>query len=167
MTSEQQVLWAWFCPANGEFPLLLKAVIVCACTRGDRMQSFLAELKRRHIYRVAAAYAVVAWVLLQLVNNLTPALKLPDWIATAIVVLLAIGFPLALLFCWIQHLTPANGPSQQAKTSKLDWILASSLAAVIVLIVYEQLAATPAARLQANIAAPTAKSASISIAVLP
>lgn len=42
------------------------------------MANFFAELKRRHIYRVAAAYAVVAWVLLQLVNNIAPALRLPD-----------------------------------------------------------------------------------------
>ena len=46
------------------------------------METFLAELKRRHIYRVAAAYAVVAWVLLQLVNNVEPILKLPDWAGT-------------------------------------------------------------------------------------
>ena len=45
------------------------------------MQAFLAELKRRHVYRVGAAYAVVAWVLLQLVNNVGPILELPAWIA--------------------------------------------------------------------------------------
>src|ERR1700694_1133116 len=46
---------------------------------GARMGNLFAELKRRHIYRVAAAYAVVAWVLLQVVNNLAPALRIPDW----------------------------------------------------------------------------------------
>ena len=53
------------------------------------MGNLFAELKRRHIYRVAAAYAVVAWVLLQLVNNLAPILKLPDWAGTLVLVLLA------------------------------------------------------------------------------
>jgi hypothetical protein len=43
------------------------------------MRHFFAGLKRRHIYRVAAAYAVVAWVLLQLVNNVPPVLDLPPW----------------------------------------------------------------------------------------
>ena len=43
------------------------------------MADLFAELKRRHIYRVAAAYAVVAWLLLQLVNNITPLMRLPDW----------------------------------------------------------------------------------------
>ena len=52
------------------------------------MGSFFAELKRRHIYRVAAAYPVVAWLLLQLFNNLTPILKLPDWAGTLVLVFL-------------------------------------------------------------------------------
>ena len=47
------------------------------------MGNLLAELKRRNIFRVGAAYAVVAWVLLQLVNNLTPALKLPQWASSS------------------------------------------------------------------------------------
>ncbi len=61
------------------------------------MGSFFAELKRRHIYRVAAAYAVVAWVLLQLVNNVAPVLDLPVWVARAFLLALVIGFPIKLL----------------------------------------------------------------------
>ena len=68
------------------------------------MGNFFAELKRRHIYRVAAAYAVVAWVLLQLFNNLTPIMKLPDWAGTLVLVLLAGGFPLAVFFAWMREL---------------------------------------------------------------
>ena len=56
------------------------------------MGAFFSELKRRHVYRVAAAYSVVAWVLLQLVNNLVPVLELPSWIARAMVLLLALWF---------------------------------------------------------------------------
>ena len=48
------------------------------------MANFFAELRRRHIYRVGAAYAVVAWLLLQFVNNVAPVLDLPPWIARAI-----------------------------------------------------------------------------------
>src|SRR5262245_62015621 len=102
------------------------------------MGSIFAELKRRQMFRAAAAYAVVAWVLLQLVNNLTPALKLPEWAATLVVVLIAVGFPIVLLFCWVQHL-PADGAAQQPKTNRLDWILVSGLAAVVLLIAYQQL----------------------------
>ena len=51
-------------------------------------RNFFAELKRRHIYRVAAAYAVVAWLVIQLVNNIAPLLKVPDWIGSAVLVVL-------------------------------------------------------------------------------
>src|SRR5436190_5042567 len=65
------------------------------------MTDFFAELKRRYIYRIAGAYALVAWVLLQLFNNLTPLLKVPDWTGTMLLVLLIGGFPVALVFAWI------------------------------------------------------------------
>jgi adenylate cyclase len=68
------------------------------------MAEFFAELKRRHIYRIAAAYAVVAWLLIQLYNNLTPMLKVPDWTGTLVLVLLIGGFPVALIFAWILEL---------------------------------------------------------------
>ncbi len=68
------------------------------------MADFFAELTRRHIYRIAAAYAVVAWLLIQLYNNLTPMLKVPDWTGTLVLVLLIGGFPVALIFAWILEL---------------------------------------------------------------
>jgi hypothetical protein len=68
------------------------------------MADFFEELKRRHIYRIAAAYAVVAWLLIQLYNNLTPMLKVPDWTGTLVLVLLIGGFPVALIFAWILEL---------------------------------------------------------------
>jgi hypothetical protein len=71
------------------------------------MANFLVELKRRHVYRVAAAYAVVAWVLLQLVNNIAPALRIPDWGISLVLVLLCVGFPIALIFAWTVELKAA------------------------------------------------------------
>jgi len=64
------------------------------------MGNFFAELKRRHMYRVAAAYAVVAWLLLQLYNNVAPILELPTWVGRAFLLFLVMGFPVALLFQW-------------------------------------------------------------------
>ena len=65
------------------------------------MANFFAELKRRHIYRVAAAYAVVAWVLLQLVNNVRRSwYRLPGR-ARASCCCCVVGFPVALLFAWV------------------------------------------------------------------
>jgi TolB-like protein len=134
------------------------------------MANFFAELKRRQMFRAAAAYAVVAWVLLQLINNLTPALRLPEWAAALVVVLIVVGFPIALLFCWIQHL-PADGAVRQ-KTNRVDWILVSGLAAVVLLIAYQQLAPNVVTTAQqsgvdASKAAANSPAGAISIAVLP
>ncbi|HET7161388.1 MAG TPA: hypothetical protein VFI32_01775, partial [Rhodanobacteraceae bacterium] len=60
-------------------------------------RGFWQELKRRHVYRVAAAYVVVGWVLIQVVTQVFPIFHLPDWIDQAIVLLILIGFPIALV----------------------------------------------------------------------
>src|SRR5947207_11233277 len=86
------------------------------------MTDFFAELKRRYIYRIAGAYALVAWVLLQLFNNLTPLLKVPDWTGTMLLVLLIGGFPVALVFAWIlDSKAPAiaGGTLLKSATAKL------------------------------------------------
>ena len=135
--------------------------------------NFFAELKRRHIYRVAAAYAVVAWVLLQLVNNVAPALRIPDWGIALVLVILLIGFPVALLFCWIQHIAPTDGAAPTAKMTRLDYALIGALGLVIGLVSYQQLAPAPGASRtqQAGVAAARATAAdagsAISVAVMP
>lgn len=68
--------------------------------------SFFAELKRRNVFRVAAAYAVVAWLLIEVSDTIFPRLGLPDWTVTFVIVLLLLGFPLALFFAWAYELTP-------------------------------------------------------------
>src|ERR1700680_4400746 len=98
------------------------------------MGNFFAELKRRHIYRVAAAYAVVAWVLLQLVNNVAPILDLPPWVARAFLLLLVIGFPAALFFAWMRDLAPADDATARATAGRLDWALMGALVVVIALV---------------------------------
>src|SRR5690348_17374710 len=62
--------------------------------------NFLEELKRRHVYRVAAAYAVVGWVLIQVVTQVFPVFALPSWSEQLIVLLILIGFPIALVLAW-------------------------------------------------------------------
>ena len=141
-----------------------------AGTRG--MADFFAELKRRHIYRVAAAYAVVAWVLLQIVNNIAPGLDLPNWAVTLVILLLAVGFPIALVFAWILELkAPAEDRAAlQTKNTKLDLALLGALAVVIAIFVYQQAAPTPgatAAQNQASEASAAPRPGAISVAVLP
>lgn len=67
---------------------------------------FLRELRRRHVFRVGAAYAVVAWVLVQVSHTVSPHLNLPSWWVTLVIVLTALGFPVALLLAWAYDITP-------------------------------------------------------------
>ncbi|MDQ3120105.1 MAG: hypothetical protein M3Q89_11150 [Verrucomicrobiota bacterium] len=71
-----------------------------------KVKSFLAELKRRKVYRVAIAYAVVAWLLVQIATQVFPFLQIPDWAVRLVIMLLALGFPVALLLAWAFDLTP-------------------------------------------------------------
>lgn len=59
--------------------------------------SFFAELKRRNVVKVAAAYAIVAWLLVQIADVFFPALQLPEWTVTLVAALLILGLPVALL----------------------------------------------------------------------
>ena len=70
--------------------------------------SFLAEIKRRKVFQVAAAYAVVAWLLIQIIDVVNDPLNLPARLDTVIIVLLAAGFPVALVLAWAFDLTPAG-----------------------------------------------------------
>lgn len=70
------------------------------------MKNFFAELKRRNVYKVAVAYAVVGWLVMQVASTVVPALHLPDAITTAVVMLTLLGFPIALVLAWAFELTP-------------------------------------------------------------
>ena len=68
--------------------------------------SLIEELKRRNVFRVGIAYLVLAWVLLQVTDVVVPILVLPDWVAKLVLLLLALGFPVVLIFAWAFELTP-------------------------------------------------------------
>jgi len=68
--------------------------------------SVLGELKRRRVFQVAVAYAVVAWLMAQVVDVVNDPLNLPGWFDTAIIVTLAVGFPIAIVLAWIFDVTP-------------------------------------------------------------
>jgi TolB-like protein len=67
---------------------------------------FFGELKRRNVYRVAAAYAVVAWLLIQITTQVFPFFEIPNWGVRLIVLIIVIGFPIALVLAWAFELTP-------------------------------------------------------------
>jgi hypothetical protein len=70
------------------------------------MASFLGEIKRRKVFQVAAVYAVVAWLTIQIVDVISEPLNLPDWLDTVVIILLAVGFPIAVILAWAFDLTP-------------------------------------------------------------
>ena len=67
--------------------------------------SFWEEIKRRKVGRVAVAYAVVAWLLVEIVVTVEAPLNLPGWMDTFVIVLVLVGFPLALILSWVFDLT--------------------------------------------------------------
>ena len=70
------------------------------------LPNFFAELKRRNVYKVAIAYAVVAWLLMQVASQIFPFFEIPSWGVRLVVLLLIIGFPIALILAWAFELTP-------------------------------------------------------------
>src|SRR6266496_1681281 len=69
-------------------------------------KNFFGELKRRNVYKVAIAYAVVAWLLMQLATQVFPFLEIPNWAIRLVIMLIVIGFPIALVIAWAFELTP-------------------------------------------------------------
>ncbi len=68
--------------------------------------NFFAELKRRNVYKVAVAYAVVGWLLVQVATQVFPFFEIPNWVVRLVVLAIVIGFPIALVIAWAFELTP-------------------------------------------------------------
>jgi membrane protein insertase Oxa1/YidC/SpoIIIJ len=66
---------------------------------------FLAELKRRNVYKVGIAYAVIAWLLIQAGSILFPTFEAPAWVMKVFVTVVAAGFPIALIIAWAFEMT--------------------------------------------------------------
>jgi len=105
------------------------------------------ELKRRNVFKVAAAYVLVSWLLLQISDTLVPALRLPEWFHSGVAFLLIIGFPIALVFAWAFEMTPdglkketdSSGSESRASTpgQTLNYTIIVSLAAALIYFVWE------------------------------
>src|SRR5437762_8385243 len=68
--------------------------------------SFFSELKRRNVYKVAVAYAIVGWLLVQVATQVFPFLEIPNWVVRLVIALVMIGFPIALVIAWAFEATP-------------------------------------------------------------
>jgi len=69
-------------------------------------KNFFGELKRRNVYKVAVAYAVVGWLVIQISSTVLPTFHAPEWVVQTLVVLVALGFPIALILAWAFEATP-------------------------------------------------------------
>lgn len=113
------------------------------------MGVFYNELKRRNVFRVGAAYAVVSWLILQVIDIALPRLGLPDWTITLVLVLLLIGFPIALIVAWAFELTPegvrktedveGNESVVRQSGQQLNYLIAVALVAALGFIAYQNL----------------------------
>src|SRR5947208_810990 len=101
--------------------------------------NFFAELKRRNVYKVAVAYAIVGWLLVQVATQVFPFLEIPNWIVRLVIVLVAAGFPVALVIAWAFELTPEGirrtedvDPTVSARQPrKYTWIFVVILGAAL------------------------------------
>ena len=139
-----------------------------------QVMNLLEELKRRNVFKVAIAYLVVSWLAIQVVVSVSEPLTLPAWVPSFVIVLLAIGFPVALLFAWAYELTPdgvkrsrdvdLNASITHSTSRKIDFIIIGALVLIIRGMGYERLTldVESGTSATADTAAETA-----SIAVLP
>ena len=75
------------------------------------VKNFFTELKRRNVYKVAVTYAVVGWLVAQIATQVFPFLEIPNWVVRLVIVLIATGFPIALVIAWAFEATPEYVPA--------------------------------------------------------
>jgi hypothetical protein len=83
--------------------------------------SFFSELKRRNVYKVAVAYAVVGWLIAQIATQIFPFLEIPNWVVRLVIVLIAIGLPIALVIAWAFEATPEGIKRTRRQGKSLGW----------------------------------------------
>jgi TolB-like protein/Tfp pilus assembly protein PilF len=145
-----------------------------------RIHNFFAELKRRNVYKVAVAYAVVAWLVIQAASIFLPAFNAPQWAMQIIILIIAIGFPIALAFSWAFEITPEGikleseiEPNKSIARRTGRKIVAVTIALAIVaagLFVYQLVRTRPTITPRQDASATRTEAATVSnksIAVLP
>ena len=112
------------------------------------LRNFFGELKRRNVYKVAIAYAVIAWLLIQAGSILFPTFEAPGWVMKVFVAIIAAGFPIALVLAWAFELTPegikrtedvAPHETMTPRTGRtIDFVIIGVFALVIALLLYDR-----------------------------
>jgi TolB-like protein len=136
------------------------------------MSRYFDELKRRNVFRVGAAYAVVGWLAIEVVDTLAPRMAMPEWVPGFVILLVIIGFPIALLFSWAFEMTP-EGLKKTADVDTDESIAATTgqkvnyfiIAALVAVVLFQQV--TPSLSRLTSINDGARPGEDIAIAVLP
>ena len=121
--------------------------------------SLLAELKRRKVVKVSAAYLTLGWVVVEVTNTVAPLLNLPAWLPTVVLWIGIIGFPFVAAFAWVYELTPdgfrredtaggeggSTAPRARRTARRLDYLIFVLVALAIALFAYDRFGQRPAA----------------------
>lgn len=112
------------------------------------IKHFIDELKRRNIFRVVVAYSVAGWLIIQICTATFPYLNLPDWLITAVIVFVLIGFPITLIIAWAFELTPEGFKKSKEVSEeesithqtgkKINGIIIGTLSAAVVFLLVER-----------------------------
>lgn len=134
--------------------------------------SIISELRRRNVFRVAAAYLVVGWLLTEVLTTILPTLGAPDWTTRAVILIFAFGFIPAVIFSWFYELTPDgikrdhevdhDDPVNATRRKKIDNGVVAAIIALIILV-----GLFSAQRISDDAGTPSAEVSNASVAVLP
>ena len=138
--------------------------------------SLFKELKRRNVFKVAIVYIIVGWLLLQVSDTLAPALRLPEWIHSAVAFVLILGLPIAVVFAWAYELTPEGLKKEKdvdrsesithVTSRRIDFVIIGLMAVALIYFAADKFLGTPA-RDAAQATAEVSEESVLSIAVLP
>ena len=141
------------------------------------MKQFFEELKRRNIFKVATAYGIVSWLIIQISDTVFPRFHFPDWTVTFVIILVIIGFPVALLLAWSFELTPEgikktvsvekNTSISKRTGAKLNRIIIGVLALALGYFIYESRFSKSSENVESVVATAEVTTVEQSVAVLP
>jgi TolB-like protein len=158
------------------------AVRIPAEKRAGDPVSVWGELRRRNVVKVGVAYAIIAWLVAQIATQLFPVLLLPDWLVRAVVAVLILGFPIALLLAWVYEVTPEgikktrDVPLDESITNvtghKLNYVVTALLAIAVVFLIADNYwltddGAEPAAAAPTAVVPPVPEAERPTIVVIP
>ena len=111
-------------------------------------KNFFGELRRRSIFKVAAAYAVVSWLIIQVATATFPYLEIPRWGTRLVIVLLTLGFPIAMILAWAYELTPEGikraeevpdeTPARRRSGQRLNMLIIAVLGCAVAFLLYQR-----------------------------